>query len=488
MRTPTSPRRPAYRLAPALLIATLALLSLGLTTISSAEPQAASYQVFLPLLRGGSGQTPPPPPPPPPTTEGNVSLLRDVASNSVSAAVDAAGGMHLAFTAWHNPGGGSFYAYCPGADPAACDSESAWSVVNLPVEAALAQLRLDPQGHPRILLQTSTGAGRFIYGACDGGCTSVTGWKFAEAALTKNASTGADTRLSAFALDREGHPRFFYVDYANDSNEHIGTWYAFCDTGCADGQGWSAVRLSSQDWKYVDLELTADGLPRALALDPTGEQIQYLSCEGACGQAASWRNTPLFGRGSGPDASWSLALDGQGRPRIAVYTGVYEGEYADAGHRLFYAWCDEGCASPERWGQRRVGLPQGVGAGADLQLDSAGRPRIAYQDGGANAAGIGYGWCDSACEQPETAWRFAVAESADTLNADYPQSLFPNCTAGTWAGFRPMLSLDARGNPRVAYDGEHQQRCLYQEPGQQPYERVDTRWRTARLVFFPQLR
>jgi hypothetical protein len=203
-----------------------------------------------------------------------------------------------------------------------------------------------------------------------------------------------------------------------------------------------------------DLKFTAQGQPRIVTQLYTVDEnypegVYYITCDADCGAAESWQRTRILDRGHG-HASWTLALDAQDRPRVAFY----QAEMDDgSGDQLYYAWCDADCASAASWDWAAIGLDKGDGQDPAIALDRQGRPRIAYTLPA--FGGIGYLWCDSQCESGAAQWRNALVEPMSALDDDYLILPPLDCSLATWSGIRPALALDPSGNPRIGYEGEH---------------------------------
>jgi hypothetical protein len=264
-----------------------------------------------------------------------------------------------------------------------------------------------------------------------------------------------DYSYHTFELDPQGRPRFIYEDhygsihnglyyvYCDATCTNSDNWF---EQNISAGPDYDGDRVQTPDLKF-----TQQGQPRILtqlySVDenyPAG--LYYISCDQSCDQAGSWERTRLADRGNG-HASWTLALDAQDRPRAAFY----QAELPSGGNRLNYMWCDAGCTSAASWTMAPVGLDQGNGQSPAIALDGQGRPRIAFAI--KEDQGIGYLWCDSQCGAAAQ-WHGRLAESLETLNQDFPRPAPINCDVSTWLGARPQLALDAAGNPRIGYDGE----------------------------------
>src|SRR4051812_25321573 len=100
------------------------------------------------------------------------------------------------------------------------------------------------------------------------------------------------------------------------------------------------------------------------------------------------------------------------------------------------------------------------GGDPDLQLDAHDRPRIAFhwQDDPQliqGQLGVGYAWCDTNCESPGAVFQRALTEESAALDTDWPLTRPLNCGYAHWLdGYRPSLTLDGMGNPRIAVDAD----------------------------------
>lgn len=473
--------------------------AIGPTAAAPATPEASSTQVFLPLVRRSGDLAPPPPPS---GADGALFMQPDTKVAGPSLRVDAQGGMHLAYydavpLAEHPA---VTYAYCP--PPAAqCADGSTWQRLRMGDQIDMAQLELTPAGHPRLLLgyhDLASSYEVFIYGECDSNCTAgESAWQFVGVTTRALGAAGiSDFYLPnrSFALDPQGRPAFAFYDndYVNREPDHIGGYYFACQSGCTDAASWTETLFTLRSGYYNELvsqpvlKFTGDGKPRILAqlfpLSQTGEPsgLYYFSCDSACDDGASWGRTLVADRGAGPYPAWDLALDGQDRPRAAFYK--YDAGDGTA-QTLFYLWCDAGCAAGG-WSQLDLGLPKGDGIGADLELDAAGRPRIAYL----SDTQLGYAWCDGGCTSA-AGWQHGYADDDATMERDYPIARPVTCSAGIWDSYSPSFDLDPSGDPRMAYDASYKAYCQYQDPtnpSKPPTSEFREIWHSVRTVFAPQ--
>lgn len=507
-------------------IVLLAMMSIQTWGLGRAAAQSADEpRMYLPIVGngtgtggghgGGNGGGPTDPGPQP--ERGGLFFNQAVKNNSADIEVDAAGGMHAAYgyftpDAEHPP---AVYTYCPG--PArACADPAAWRAVPLGDLVEEVQLALTPAGQPRMLIVTTStvlsGGKDYYYAACDAGCVEPSGW--ALTLLTSTHGTAvqdiSDQRLPqrSFALDPQGRPRFVYQDrnYFYAEPDHIGAFYAWCDEGCSDAANWYEVKVGreiNEQWRrdneifdYPSLTFTPDGSPRIVTRifgfnedgSAAPEGLYYLGCDAGCDERSGWGRVFLIptGGGSYPHPSWDLALTADGRPRIAIFTG--DGlQPAELNKRLLYLWCETGCLDQAGWQYNNVGLASESGQSADLELDAAGRPRLAWI---ASNGDLGYAWCDSGCESDPAPWQQQIVETEDALRQEHPQAIPGHCDADVWEGLAPALALDAAGNPRITYDVSVEARCSYDttpgDPSDQPTIKFEPVWRGVHLAFFPQ--
>ena len=206
--------------------------------------------------------------------------------------------------------------------------------------------------------------------------------------------------------------------------------------------------------------------------------IFYFACDTTCDGPDAWQRTKIDERtGGGSAPAWDLALDAQGRPRVVYFK--YTGDSSD--RNLFYLWCDTNCTDDGSWQSTSMGVPTNEGIDADLELDSAGRPRVAFL----TTSDLGYAWCDGDCTAT-TGWQHGYADNDDLLTQDYPVALPYTCSSGIWDSYAPSLSLDKNGNPRMAYDARYQAYCQFQDPTN-PGSPIENKfievWHSVRTVF-----
>ena len=470
--------------------------------VSSSPTQAGAgddYTLYLPMIGQSNTNSPPPPPSP---VKADLFIDTQYKTSSASIQVDGQGGMHLAYYYYEAAGAGKptygVYLYCA----AACEKSTSWTGVGMGELVNEIQLNLTPSGQPRVIFRTasqvrSTG-NDYYYAACNQSCTNPAQWSLIY--LTSSSGIGLIDLLKDdalpqryFALDQNGRPRFLYSDGVTG---HLGTFYAYCDSVCTDPANWYETQINKdngnqgpfrdENFYYPTLAFTPQGQPRVLTdgVSLTDEFfLFYLVCDSNCHLRESWQNIPLYDRGSGPNVSYDLEIDAQGRPRVAFYEGA---KVNGQGDRLFYAWCNTSCQNAANWQRSSLGLGINEGRGPDLALDAAGKPRIAYAL--YNAGGLGYSWCNSTCESTTAPWQHQVTESRSALAAAWPVAFASNCDGGLWDGIAPTLALDGAGNPRIAYDTTYNARCWFNpDTGEwDPWSVFLLVQRAVRVLVFPQ--
>jgi hypothetical protein len=445
-------------------------------SISTAREPQTGFGLYLPLVvksggnggGGGGGGT-----------GGDTGALWPsyIGGNSIrttygtSVAVDSAGGIHVGYALFSGLDNGqrpAYYAYCA----ANCASLANWSLARLSNHVSDVRLALDPQtGHPRMMIYTwdlSTDAHDYRYAVCESGCANSANWTIT--VLTTNyqiPSRRSYNNNRYFALDPQGGPGFIYTD---DAEGHTGTFYAHCNSACTNGSNWSEIRLFDQGLIRPALAFDQGGQPHFAASfyvpdDPAYQQptwkLLYARCDSHCTDLSQSHWDGVFVAPVIGDGSFSLRVDTNGRPRIALYPTSTDLSQMQPG-QLYYLWCDGAtCLNADDWSRVSVGTPVAHGEGVDLVLDSTNRPRLAFQMGGngldgAGGDGLGYAWCDANCGAT-SGWQARTLESTAAIMALYPPGLptHQGCPILTWLnGVRPSLALDSAGNPRVGYDAE----------------------------------
>jgi hypothetical protein len=403
-------------------------------------------------------------------------------------ALDGNGGTHVIYTSNFPDDSGvspAFYAYCP----ANCTSADAFRVARLSDQLSFAQLAVDAQGRPRVLLASELPDPSFgvkmhwTYGECNLGCTDAANWTLTEIAVARWYWGAVDMESNqSFALDANGNPRLLYFSnsFAVDENTPVGTIFTYCDGDCTQLSNWYTTILSDATWENLALTLTRAGLPRIAYTVTNNEGVHtlgYAECDNpACTfyttnyavLTHSYATLALSGY------VYTLRLDSQDRPRLAYYPG-WGDSGSLPGQRLYYITCNAGCTQPGTWQATDLGLPAKTPAGdeiwngdsgADLAFDKQDRPRIAMHMGN-SVDELVYLWCNSGCEASANNWSYQViwSTAAQVEEMGLPPSQgcpdcippIPPCPTGFWdAGYWPSLALDSAGNPRIAYEVQEQ--------------------------------
>lgn len=209
------------------------------------------------------------------------------------------------------------------------------------------------------------------------------------------------------------------------------------------------------------LAFSPSGQPRIASAQftPLGNEpsvLMYLACDADCDQPQNWGRAALAERGGGAEPSVDLEVNAAGQPRIAFYQeAMLEGQ----GKRLSYMSCDDGCLDASHWQRLDLGLGAFNGQEPDLALDAQGRPRIAYADW--DEGGIGYASCDRDCASDASAWQHRLLETRDALYQAWPVAYPAHCTGGLWNTLDPTLALPAQGPAQISFDATYHARCVY---------------------------
>ena len=370
-------------------------------------------------------------------------------------AVDANGGVHVAYEVVTGYGEPSpvIYGYCP----SDCTDESRFKTVPLGSDENAFELNLilDPQGRPRMLWDKYDG---YRYAECDANCTVAAAWTLIAVPTRQIDIWGVSKRT--LALDAQGRPRFVYTHHDWGNPAASGTHFVWCDADCLDAANWQEARISPYPLKRPMLVLTPAGLPRLAAYDSyqlDGKEqplVVYLECNAGCGSEANWTETPLHPLNPNLGA-FAMQLDGQGRPRLALYTGDLETELWLEPKALYYLWCDGACSSGSSWQGYR--LPFGEqGMYLDLALDGQGRPRLAFDGAGSGAI---YAWCDADCEATAASWQSRAFDSGSEIDKSWPIEPSPGCSFAAWLLSDYTLALDGTGSARIGYEARHSEVC-----------------------------
>jgi len=455
--------------------------------------QAQQQIVYLPLLIGGSASAPTPPP----TPRSGFFALTDFLTYNAVTAVDAQGGVHMAFYTSDEQhqdeprGQPAYYTYCPG-PLAACADPSRWtSLVQMDDQVNEIQIVVATGGQPRMLVRRNGSAGYdYDYWACDTHCTDAQNWS----GLRVTNAAGVDLYSASmpqhgFALDSHGRPRFVYGNgWGNGRPTAI--YYTFCDAAdCTVPGSWQETPIhgpienKTVSSDYATLVFDGDK-PRVLTrVNYSGlpVHLDYFACDQACDAPESWSATILTEPNGQQWASWDLALDPAGHPRVALY----EPAPIDitVGGKLFYGACDaDDCTIDTNWQLTQVA--SGEGNNVDLAFDPLGRIHMVY-DAGMRGT-IGEVWCDTSCTSAGQ-WQRRTLETSAQLMQEFAPASPLSCAQEqrTWLDAIPTIAFDSQGRMAVAYDTKNVATCYYdQGPGNPPGSRVERLWWAVRWASF----
>jgi hypothetical protein len=364
------------------------------------------------------------------------------------------GDLHLAYSAYSANAANKFpayYAHCA----ASCATPANWSLAEVGEILAwgnYTRLAVDANDHPRMMWKPwapGDVTGTVQYAECNSGCSNKGNWS---TPITVAETGGTGEPNDYFSLDRLGRPRFVYAD---NRNTHKGTFYVYCDSGCASAGNWHEVTIATVETFQFSLAFTASNQPRlAFAyFDNTNYSVGYAECNSSCDNSAQWGNALLYS--VGPQVNLRLRLDSNNRPRLAFYTGVIGGG-DPANDLLFYTWCNTSCLTGSNWNSANAWLPTHYGETLDLALDNQNLPQLALY---ANISpfGLVYSNCSANCETASGTWASHWVETTADMNARVPVAVESGCSISQWyPGSRPSIALVA-GVPVFSYDAEHLQ-------------------------------
>jgi hypothetical protein len=341
--------------------------------------------------------------------------------------VDLSGGVHVAFTPESGTTRPVNYAYCPGN----CTNASAFTSVPLGDHVEYANLALDAAGHPRLLLRLRADTMfAYQYWACDSNCTNAAQWTSTTVAYAYARPVASSEPFSRyFTLDASGHPRFVYYDAGADANDpHWGAFYAGCDNNCTTPANWTELQLlQDSSAQQFDLAVSAIGQARVAYVSYDSDNIQwyvaYAECAANCYTSANWSTLRLVDTVSASVtefATFSLRVDSNGHPRLALYTGTGLGGTLTP-NSLYYLWCDAtSCMQGQSWHALDLNLPDFNGEdGVSLALDNQNRPRIAYHAGLTTGDGLYYVHCNANCGAAAS-WQAGRVEPSAKVNTELP--------------------------------------------------------------------
>lgn len=448
---------PRAALAVAVCFVSLAVGSGFATTHADASGQ---HFIYLPAVnRAVSGTVTPPGTPYrstfflPYTFDGSL-----MQSLRPQIAIDPANGIHVAYSS--RSGDATFYGYCP----SACTGTDKFTTVSIYGAAyGVVYLALTPSGQPRLLLtEDASGSPAYRYAECNVNCTNGASWSIG-GRLGEGSYSSSNVEAShPFALDAQGRPRFGYS--INLPNGTLETYIVSCDASCTTDSNWTQVKVGDEYRDNLWLEIDSHGLPR-LAYVATVEDAQsgktdrlyYLECTNpSCGTRAEPLELQVF-QGNGV---FSMKLDAAGRPRIAENPGWDQVFYAacDTNCSKDGQWIYQDIGLPQELNGHF--MMQGA-LGVDLALDAQGRPRIAYHSG--YIGELGFAWCDASCTDSAQFWHRDIIASRSAsdaelghirLRCDNCVPKLPDCVSDWDVGYWPRIAVATDGDLRVVYESQ----------------------------------
>jgi hypothetical protein len=471
----------------------------------TATPTATSAPTEEPTATGEPTEEPTETPtatptPPPPARQGFFALT-DWLTYNAATAVDAQGGVHLAFYSSDERhqdaprGQPAYYLYCPG-PVADCADPANWSEpVQMDSSVNEVQILVTKAGEPRILVRRNGSRGHdYHFWACNQSCTDAQNWN----GIFVTEGMGVDlfnTEMGqhSFALDSQDRPRFVYGNgWGNGKTTAV--YYVWCDAiDCTESGSWQEsimygpIEGRTITTDYATLVFEGDN-PRVLTrlnLSGLPVSVDYHECNGGCENSENWRSHTFAYPADRMWTGWDLALDANGRPHVALY----EPANIDitVGGRLFYGRCEaDDCAVETNWQLTEVA--SGEGKNVDLAIDGQGRLHMVYDAGQRGA--LGQLWCDSDCTVAEQ-WQRRILETSDQLQAEFPVAIPFTCdqeTEHAWLDAIPVIDFGPGGELVVAYDIKHVATCYYRDPDRPDpiITRVERIWWAVRWAFFEQ--
>jgi len=382
--------------------------------------------------------------------------------------IDASGGVHTTFYNYDY----IYYAHCP----ADCGDPNNWLVLPL-YEVGIFDsldeptLMVDSNNRPRLMWYTAYNWGEdaYYYAECNSGCANNSAnW---DSTLVANVDAYSYPHDEGYAaLDDQDQP---HLVYPQTNYPDYGFHYYTCESECTGVSNWYSTTITTPGLEPDILQLVfdPDGRPRVMGYARDTDSLFYAQCNNNCATAAGWGSVGLLA----PIYEWgdfTLQVNAAGYPRVAYYTGDADD------NALYYAWSNNLPLTAAYWSSYTLNYPSGESWTLDMRLDNQDRPRVAFET---EDLDLSYLTCTAGCNTANPTWQQQVIETGDDLEADYPIAKIPTCLSATWmvTGY-PSLALDAAGNPSFSYMTRHGQLC-YNQQGQLQilYDAESIRFATA---------
>jgi hypothetical protein len=199
--------------------------------------------------------------------------------------------------------GGFQYVVCD----SACTTAANWhnysigvSVANTWIDAD--KLVFNASDNPRAV-GFDTNTEKIYYLQCDSNCSLSANWS---AVALGTVGYYYDDYGYSLRLDAQGHPRIVYFKAATDNK----LYYTWSNTNSNQASGWHSDSLDLPPYDYsrsVDLAIDSQGLPRVAVATKDGD-LAYVVCTGLCETTSSTWQLYTIETGSALDAAYPSAL------------------------------------------------------------------------------------------------------------------------------------------------------------------------------------
>lgn len=388
----------------------------------------------------------------------DVELPRMVFGTDASLAVAPDGSVHIAFSP-KGPAPSKAYPVQYAVCKTQCDQKRNWSVTafgDVGMDGGKVRLRLNSQGYPRLMWyyrDFSADNGVYVYAECNQNCLKPNNWSALVLGSSRQYSLSDE---EYFVLDASGRPHFFFQDPAYVAS------YASCQRACTQVANWTTTALAVPDIEPYHFQVAIDGQGHLRVSFLTAPRVAetyvgFAACDRNCTTASQWVVLPHLLHVGSVDYDHSLAVNSQGHPRLAIYTGGYADGPTQYDYRLLYLWCDTQCADIARWSYTEVPVPANYGENVQLLLDQQGQPRMVYyvkngdlDNGAGHFYGMGQAWCSANCTINGARWKSGYLLPREFLDM---VDRLGGC-AWLYVGQHPSFAVDSAGKLHVAYDAE----------------------------------